>query len=104
VKMYLTFYEKYFKKGTLKPKIEKRARLPLFYCICSDICSGKIANFTPPKPWEQFQNLESCHSSLGVMYIFLVASPAPSYFYFITVQFIKLKKDNETIYQKLLSG
>jgi len=75
----------------------------LFYCICSDICSGKIANFTP-KPWEQFQNLESCHSSLGVMYVFLVASPAPSYFFFITVQFIQLKKDNERIYQKLLSG
>ena len=35
------FYEEYFKKGTLKPKIEKRALLPLFYCLCSDICRKK---------------------------------------------------------------
>ena len=33
VKMYPTFYEKSFKKGTLKPKIEKRAMLPIFYCF-----------------------------------------------------------------------
>ena len=32
------------------------------------------------------------------MYIILVASPSPSYIYFITEQFIQLKNDNERIY------
>ena len=30
VKIYPTFYEKSFKRGTLKPKIEERALLSLF--------------------------------------------------------------------------
>ena len=41
VKIYPTFYEKYFKKRTIKPKIEKRALVPVLYCLCSDICRGK---------------------------------------------------------------
>ena len=28
-------------KSTLKPKIEERALLLLFYCLCSDICREK---------------------------------------------------------------
>ena len=45
VKIYLTFYEKSFIKGTLKPKIEKRALLLLFYCLLSDICKKKNRKF-----------------------------------------------------------
>ena len=43
MKIYLTLYEKSFKRGTLKPKIEKRSALPLVYCRCLDICREKIA-------------------------------------------------------------
>ena len=38
-------YEKSFKKGTLKQKIEKWPLLPIFYCLCSDICRGKNRKF-----------------------------------------------------------
>ena len=37
--------KKSFKKGTFKPKIKKRALLPLFYCLCSDICGEKNRKF-----------------------------------------------------------
>ena len=46
MKIYPTFYKKSFKKGTLKPKIEKRALLHFFYYPCSDIRRKKIANFS----------------------------------------------------------
>ena len=35
------FIRPFMKKGTLKPKIEKRALLPLFYCLCADIYRKK---------------------------------------------------------------
>ena len=54
VKIYLTFYEKSFIKGTLKPKIEKRALLLLFYCLLSDICKKKIANFSQSSLWRSY--------------------------------------------------
>ena len=35
------FMKSTLKGYNLKPKIEKRALLPLFYCLCSDICRKK---------------------------------------------------------------
>jgi len=37
--------EKSIKKGTFKPKIKKRALLPLFYGLCSGICGEKNRKF-----------------------------------------------------------
>ena len=43
-------------KGTLKPEIEQRALLPLFYCLCLDISKGKIANFSASSMWRSFSS------------------------------------------------
>ena len=54
MKIYPTFDKKYFKKRTIKPKIEKRALVPVLYCLCSDICKGKKTNLSPSSLWRSY--------------------------------------------------
>jgi len=47
VKIYPTFYEKSFKKGTLNPKFEKGLCNPYFTVFVRIFAGEKIANFSP---------------------------------------------------------
>jgi len=49
-----TVYEKSFKKGTLRPKIEIMALIPLL-TVCVKIFAGKIiTNFSPSSLWRSY--------------------------------------------------
>ena len=54
LKIYPSFYEKSFIKGTLKPKIEKELCYPFFTVFLQIFKEKKIANFSQSSLWRSY--------------------------------------------------